>query len=132
MERKWEWIANRLRELGYTELAEMAEEIDRELTELYGSKSPKDWASEYPTISAIYKMHRNHYLKLDHIKNVARNPRYCIACNIDQRCGDCAFAMVAGKCESKDSKYGRFYIQLSELIKRLTTTISTLQAASGQ
>ena len=47
IERKWEWIAKRLEELGYKKLAEEAKEIDRVLLELYGDRHTEAWKFGY-------------------------------------------------------------------------------------
>ena len=121
---KWEWIAEKLRELGYTILAQRADKIEKTLKSLYGVTVTNCWAQDWkhwddrfnqvvsqvdPQVSSI------RYVRLDIIADVAQRPDNCIACvqtslvRPRPTCAECLFAIkVGGTCGIDTNPYNRF------------------------
>lgn len=123
MERKWEWIKNRLKELEYSELSKKAGEIDKLLVEIYGNKHTPAWGQSYESINREYNR-MTKYGKLGIIMDVVCSPAFCIACCEEELedsiipCSTCKFAKKAGNCRTPGSLYGVFHsMLLKEILK---------------
>ncbi|MHA1286463.1 MAG: hypothetical protein ACTSPB_03550 [Candidatus Thorarchaeota archaeon] len=114
METKWEWIANRLEELGYDQLATDARKIDRILTEMYEERYTKTWIEEYDEINEEYEEYENVTNKLGIIWDVANAVAYCVACEASPTCTSCQFGKKYGECWYHESLFGKFCFKLAK------------------
>ena len=120
MESKWEFIAKKLEELGFTWLAAKAKEIETVLKCLYDNTVTENWAEDYDLIAKDYEEITKVFHKLHYLALIARNTKYCIACIRSDCCLVCEFAKITGVCGQKDSLFYRFDNTLLALLDFLT------------
>ena len=140
MERKWEWIANRLGDLVTVApdvhvrrkleiLHAYAAYIDARMRELYGddAHTPK-WVQDYDMIQRSYRSAKTLYKRLIEISIVAYNAAYCYACmkHRDDGCADCKLAEAIGICGDRTSDFWRF----NRKLERLTAVVRMIEAGS--
>ena len=109
---KWEWIALRCEELGLSDAAEIAWEIDEHLSNIYGEVVTKAWVRDLDDICRRFQEAED---KVAILYEVAVNAQYCVACEIDKDCDTCKFGESCGVCDEDDSLFGRF---MSSLLHR--------------
>jgi len=97
MKRKWEWIAGICDKMGLKESAGIARRIDEIMVEFYGNRHTPAWKNVMPDLNNT----------LNEVIIVAREPRYCTACYVDD-CKACKYADKAGGCHDSDGLYQRF------------------------
>jgi len=109
---KWEWIAEKLEELGEVDLAAKAKEIETVLKCIYGDTETIAWLAEGNNMESRYRSLDNIHDKLTLLETIDMNANYCIACMTDKKCRDCRFGKIAGKCFEPNSLFKRFYKNL--------------------
>ena len=122
MKTKWEWITDRLNELNYPELAELADSINKDLLKLYPRrKHTPEWKSDIKNITSGYKIRDQLLTQLMFIKNEVVDHTHCIACYYDNIhfCKKCEFAKLAGNCGDNGSKFSIFFYKLRNVINDL-------------
>jgi len=130
--RKWEWVANKLNELGCHDLSEMARQIDEALVKLYGDEHTEDWKKDYQEIEEEFEEFKGSIVDaLDLILDVADDSSYCVACvacvENDNKCDVCKFGKEHGICVEKGSLFSNFIERLKqESAKRTEELIKTL------
>ena len=115
METKWEWISNRLKELEYTELSELAKEIDNIMYSVYKPrKFTLYWKTYYKSLNNLYKIEETLSKKLSFIKTTSESWQSCLGCVISNRfCRKCKFGDIAGRCYHYiDTKWSIFMEKL--------------------
>ena len=122
IEGKWEWIANRLCELGHGYEAAIAREIHELLVEIYGEDCTNDWILDYDDIDWRY-INSSGSVRLLILYSVATSAKYCIACmshSISKtggiRCDCCKFGEVVGICGRDYSVYRYFISRIRRII----------------
>lgn len=114
MKSKWEWIAEKLDELGLVDLAAKAREIETVLKCLYGNTVTELWEDVIDEVEKEYNWVSGRGGKLGVVEYVATGAGFCKACWEHEDCTECRFAEVAGVCQDSDSLFGRFYDLLEE------------------
>lgn len=92
MKTKWEFIRDKLKELGYTELSERAEGIRKVMYKEFGRKCTDDWKRDYK-----YNLKREY--GLNDIYDMCYDGRYCISCIMYYDVG-CKGCNVAQTCDT--------------------------------
>jgi hypothetical protein len=116
MERKWEWIKNRLLELNYPDIAKLANEIDQTLIRLYKYKTTKKWREDYEYINKKYNSLTNIVQKLKYINfSLVISTGYCTACKYHKiECDICNFANECKPCYIS----GSMVVKVTDLLKK--------------
>jgi len=119
MKSKWEWIEEKLRELGYSDLADMAKEIEQHLKEIYGNTVTEEWSRNYKLVNISYDEWSTDRGRLLDICRVSDDRTYCVACDRARRkvgswfcCNACEYGELYGRCSDKESEYDRFNMAL--------------------
>jgi len=113
---KWEWIAEKAREIGNDELAVVAEDIEKLLKEIYGDTITKQWEEDYHEIEWMWRRCIDEKDEIMLLRDVMLRGYYCIACvECNRICFNCSFARLAGRCSDDDSLFGRAYDKLKEV-----------------
>ena len=113
---KWEWIAEKLEELGEIDLAAKAKEIETVLKCIYGDTRTESWLAEYNKVENRYANTHSVRDKLRILRDIVEGTYYCIACTVEAECYQCRFAKIAGFCLEPSSLFSRFYEKLVDTI----------------
>jgi len=108
MKSKWEWITEKLEELGLVDLAAKAREIETILKRLYGDTITEFWEENFDNIESEYRTQETLENKLKIIFDIARNANYCVACIEHHVCSTCEFGKIAGICTEENSMFADF------------------------
>jgi len=99
MKTKWEIIREFCEEQGFEEAANLADEIDTALLELYDDTYTKRHKRDYDTFK---------YMDYKQMNDFVGTSEYCVACiEHNDVCGECLFGKEHGFCLSR-SLFGRF------------------------
>lgn len=101
MIRKWEWIRDYCKHEGFSESAEIADQIDRVLYYLYGDQNTPEWEA----FSISKEEYQDPKEVLDNIISV---PLFCTGCACSSGCYACKFAELVGRCDDWNTLYGDF------------------------
>jgi len=98
---KWQYIRDKCIEMGYTESAKIAQEIDDALVNIYGDSSTPAWqwvTEEYVSSLSLYAI-------------IVRRS-YCRGCDEaekkDLECYQCEYGKLKGDCVNQRSQFAKF------------------------
>lgn len=103
----YEWVSEKLMELGLYDVAVKALTVEKHMKEIYGNTITKKWVEDFKKIQEDYES-KGLVEKLNLLSTVASNSKYCIACEKSIICDLCKYGEKFKECKWDFSERGSF------------------------
>ncbi|MDD5615032.1 MAG: hypothetical protein PHH85_02385 [Candidatus Methanoperedens sp.] len=124
---KWEWIEEKLREIGELQLADLAWRLNESMKRIYGKTATEGWEIVFDSYNKDFQRADSILEKAKVVLAVVRESGYCVACDADyvkppcnehdmsKGCRNCKLAKVHWLCSDHSSTFSKVYWPLKRL-----------------